>query len=368
MNMDTDDRHDRVGSRDVEAAELFAAARAFRPSARARRRTMRALGLPVGLSLVGSSLAHAAHLLTASLKGWGIVAGVVGAVGAAGSVAYVARTPSPSRSLSSADRGGDRHGPSKPAAARTVAGAPIPLSAAVEAPAVGAGTAEAAPLIAVGGSPLPSLDDVPSFPKPARRAPVRPRSRALPSDSPSTDGSPPSPVSSVDWPAERPIAVVAPTEPPRLVPEISAHASGGLAFRPPAPIPAASPRSSPPSSPASSQSSSQSSPLRGELAIVAEAQSLLRAGDGPATRAVLDRHARVYPGGVLAEEVEVLRLRAFLADGDARGARQTGETFLRSHPASPLAARVRSLISGLGSSRRDAPSPSMSPQTNGESP
>jgi len=74
----------------------------------------------------------------------------------------------------------------------------------------------------------------------------------------------------------------------------------------------------------------------------------------------------VYPGGALGEEVEILRLRALLADGDARGAREAGESFLGRHPASPLAARVRSLLDDLGRSRR-APSTPLPPQTHGES-
>ena len=358
MNRDTDDR---VGSRDVEAAKLFAAARAFRPSPRARRRTLRALGLPVGLSLVGSSLAHAAHVLTASLKGWGMVAGLLGA---AGGVAYVASAPpSGSRSVASASHLGERRGPAKQVAARSWATASVPLPEPVEAPAEGGRAASAAPLVAVGGDQPPAVEDVSSLPKPARRSsfPLRPRSRALPSDSPSTGGSPPPPVSPVDGPAERPVSVVAPTEPPRLDPELSAHASGGPAFRPRAAVPAPAPPlyvSPTPPSPAS--------PLRGELAMVAEAQRLLRTGDGAAARAVLDRHARVYPGGALGEEVEVLRLRALLADGDARGAREAGESFLQRHPASPLGARVRSLLEDLGRSRRAASIP-LPPATHGES-
>jgi len=364
MNRDTDDR---VGSRDVEAAKLFAAARAFRPSSRARRRTLRALGLPVGLSLVGSSLAHAAHVLTASLKGWGMVAGLLGA---AGGVAYVASAPpSSSRSLggSGSHHVSERRGPASPVAARSLAGTPLPLPAPVEAPTEGARPASAAPVVAVRGGQVSTVEGVPSFsvpvPKPTRRSSLRPRSRAFPSDSPSTGGSPPSPVSPVDGPAERPVEVVAPTEPPRLDPEISAYPSGGPAFGPRAPLPAPPP---PLSRPSSLPSSSPASPLRGELAMVAEAQRLLRAGDGAAARAVLERHARVYPGGALGEEVEILRLRALLADGDARGAREAGESFLGRHPASPLAARVRSLLDDLGRSRR-APSTPLPPQTHGES-
>ncbi|HEY8925682.1 MAG TPA: hypothetical protein VIU64_14945, partial [Polyangia bacterium] len=217
MNRDTDDR---VGNRDVEAARLFAAARAFRPSSRARRRTLRALGLPVGLSLVGSSLAHAAHVLTASLKGWGMVAGLLGA---AGSVAYVASAP-PSSSLVSArsNHAGERRAPAKRATA--LAAAPLSSPALAEARAEPDRPANPAPAVTVDRSRVPAIEDVSALalPKPARRSSsVRPRSQAFPSESPSTGGSPPSPVSPVDGPSERPVEVVAPTEPPWLDPEIT---------------------------------------------------------------------------------------------------------------------------------------------------
>lgn len=360
MNRDTDDRrdehdgHDRVGRRDLDAAELFAAARAFRPSARARRRTLRALGLPVGLSLVGTSMAHAAHLLTASLKGWGMVAGIVGA---AGGLAYVASAPAPASSRSQRAQHGQNawHDASRAAATPSAAGiptpAPVPLPSALEAPAwPAAADAAPRPVVARLADEPRVLDDVPVLPKPARRSSTRPRSRTLPSDAPSpgapsSDGSPPPPVSSVAGSAERSTGGVALTEPPPLVPEISPRALGGPAFRPAAPStgPAAVPWPSPPRT----ATSPARSPLQGELAIVSEARSLLRAGDARAARAVLDRHARAHPGGALTEEVELLRVRAFMAEGDAPGARAAGETFLQRHPASPLAARVRSLLDDL---------------------
>ena len=92
---------------------------------------------------------------------------------------------------------------------------------------------------------------------------------------------------------------------------------------------------------------SVASPLKGELALVAEAQARLRAADAPGAFAALALHTRLYPGGALAEEVALLRVRAFIARGDAGSARQAAETFLQRHPASPLGSRFRSLLTSL---------------------
>lgn len=334
MNPDTDDRW---GSRDVDAARLFAAARAFRPSARARRRTLRALGLPVGLSLVGSGLAHAAHLITGSLKAWGMVAGVLGAVGAAGGVAYVATGTTPSRS----HRVGDQLLRSKRATVRTEAH--VSVRGASEPPGARVRTADAAPDLVTGvpsaardlegtgasGHQTRSADEIRLPSKALRRAPTRPRSPSPPSDGPAAEGSPAPEASLREGRPERSIDLIAAGGTASVVRDVSPRDTMPPAFRPMA------------------TAAPASSPLRGELAIVAEAQGLLRAGDATAARAVLDRHARVYPAGVLAEEVEVLRLRAFVAEGDTRSARVAGETFLRRHPGSPFVARVRSLLIDL---------------------
>jgi hypothetical protein len=315
--------NDRLGNQDVDAAALFAAARAFRPSARGRRRALRALGLPIGLSLFGSGLAHAAYVISSSLKGWGMVAGVVATVGAAGSVTYVVATaPSaPSRAVSN-ERPRPRSTQSRHTVPASVsAGVPAGVSAGVLAPApseVAMANAPAdvpnVPDVLPGPAPVP----VPvAVPVPVRRLAMRAEPRALPSTrladasgpSPQLPSMPPSPPA----PAERPVEVFPP--PP---------------FQTPRPA-----------------VTSVSSSLNGELALVAEAQARLRAGDGQGAVAALDRHLRVYPDGALAEEVQLLRVRTFIATGDPRGARKTGEAFLQRHPSSPLVARFRSLMNAL---------------------
>jgi hypothetical protein len=309
MNLDR-----RLGKQDVDAATLFAAARSFRPSARGRRRALRALGLPIGLSLFGSGLAHAAYLLSSSLKGWGLIAGVAATVGAAGGVTYVVTKA--------------------PSVAPSVAPSMRSRATAKATPSSGRATTAAAAttnLIGVPEGPSPSSSpavDRPPLPRPVpgtvRRLAMRTAPRALPSSTPDDDGvaprqPDPAPAVAVPVPVERPRERL---EPP--------------AFPAPAPAPA------PPRAMTSASSS-----LNGELALVAEAQARLRVGDARGAFAALDLHARLYPTAALAEEVELLRLRAFIAKGDPHGARLTGETFLRRHPASPLGARFRSLMNEL---------------------
>lgn len=316
MNLDR-----RLGNQDADAATLFAAARSFRPSARGRRRALRALGLPIGLSLFGSGLAHAASLLASSIKGWGLVAGVVATVGAAGGVTYVV-TAAPSVPPSSvSDRGLAKKVPSS--------GFPAPPRA-FEVPEVSR-VPEVAPQVpagpAVQADPAPARADftgaveppLPSTPLPvsARRLATRAQAPALPSPPLGGNGDRSSPVPLL---AER-------GEPPMLPTS-------------PAPFPAPLPLPVP-------AVASPSSSLNGELALVTDAQARLRAGDARGALVALELHGRLYPNAVLAEEAELLRLRAFIARGDRHRARQAGEGFLRRHPASPLEARIRSLMNTL---------------------
>lgn len=337
---------DRLGVRDDDVAKLFAAARAYRPSARARRRTLRALGLPVGLSLAGSSLAHAAHLLAFSLKGWGMVAGIVGAVGTAAgvaSVAYVATTPSRPQLAPSPHRPSSRTGaspamvraPRWAAMARGDADARVPPSGPVETPVAGASPPAAAfAQVPTGVHAATSTHASTSVRKKTTQAPPSDE-RSLAEAAPSAATAPLAPLSLTPLPERAPI------EPAPL--ERGPATVGGAAVFLPAPS------TSPPST------------LRGELSLVAEAQARLRVGDAPRAFAALDRHARLYPGGLLEEEIELLRLRAFVVEGDAPGAHLAGESFLRRHPGSPLAARARSLMNGLGGPRRDEVRPQVGP-------
>jgi hypothetical protein len=84
--------------------------------------------------------------------------------------------------------------------------------------------------------------------------------------------------------------------------------------------------------------------LAEETALLAESNAELRGGDAHRALSLLDDYDRRYPGGVLREEVLATRVIARCQLGltpDATS-RQAADLFLRRHPASPLAPRVRS--------------------------
>jgi hypothetical protein len=81
--------------------------------------------------------------------------------------------------------------------------------------------------------------------------------------------------------------------------------------------------------------------LEAETRLVRAGVGALHAGDSVHALALFDEHARLYPTGALAEERAAERV---IALGDLRrcdDARAAALAFLRDHPSSPLAARVR---------------------------
>jgi hypothetical protein len=84
--------------------------------------------------------------------------------------------------------------------------------------------------------------------------------------------------------------------------------------------------------------------LAEETALLASANAQLRAGDARRALALLDNYDHRYPGGMLREEVVATRVIARCQIGlspDA-AAKRGADGFLRRHPTSPLAPRVRS--------------------------
>jgi RNA polymerase sigma-70 factor (ECF subfamily) len=63
---------------------------------------------------------------------------------------------------------------------------------------------------------------------------------------------------------------------------------------------------------------------------------------------LLDKHARSFPNGILAEERAAERVLALCALDRMADARAAASAFLRAHPHSPLAARVKSSCAGEG--------------------
>jgi outer membrane protein assembly factor BamD (BamD/ComL family) len=85
-------------------------------------------------------------------------------------------------------------------------------------------------------------------------------------------------------------------------------------------------------------------PLYGELALLDTAAAALAAGDGRRTLALLDAYTREYPRPRLAPEAEVLRIDALAQTGHQALAAKAAETFLKRHPDSVFAARVRRYV------------------------
>jgi len=83
-------------------------------------------------------------------------------------------------------------------------------------------------------------------------------------------------------------------------------------------------------------------PLTAELAALDTARTSLSHSDPVGALAALDSYARNFPRGRLKIEAEVLRIGALAKSGQTEVARKRAVAFLRLHPDSVLAARVRS--------------------------
>jgi hypothetical protein len=102
----------------------------------------------------------------------------------------------------------------------------------------------------------------------------------------------------------------------------------------PRPLPAPKPE---PRAPAASV-------LTAELGALDAARSRLSAGDGADALALLDDYSRTYPRGRLVLEAEVLRIDALAQTGQKAAATKRAEQFLKRHPKSVLASRVRTYL------------------------
>jgi hypothetical protein len=100
-----------------------------------------------------------------------------------------------------------------------------------------------------------------------------------------------------------------------------------------------------PSAPAAraDRATSQSA-LAAELAALDQARARLDSGDASGALSLLDDYSRTYPRGRLALEAEVLRIDALAKKGQSAAAAKRAEAFLRRHPNSVLASRVRGYL------------------------
>lgn len=81
--------------------------------------------------------------------------------------------------------------------------------------------------------------------------------------------------------------------------------------------------------------------LTRELVALDAARTLLARGDARGALILLERYGRIHPNGRLAIEAEVLRIDALAQSGQKGAARRRADAFLKRHPNSLLAPRVR---------------------------
>ena len=81
--------------------------------------------------------------------------------------------------------------------------------------------------------------------------------------------------------------------------------------------------------------------VAGEIALLNEAQRALASGQPDRALQLLDRHARNFPRGSLAEERAAARIIALCALGRVTAARAETAAFVKQSPESPLVERVR---------------------------
>jgi hypothetical protein len=100
----------------------------------------------------------------------------------------------------------------------------------------------------------------------------------------------------------------------------------------------------PPSGPlnaARSESKPAAPALSAELGALDAARSKLASGDAAGALTALDAYARNFPHGKLGLEAEVVRIDALAKSGQTVAARKRAEAFMKRHPDSVLASRVR---------------------------
>jgi hypothetical protein len=92
-----------------------------------------------------------------------------------------------------------------------------------------------------------------------------------------------------------------------------------------------------------------------EVSLLDHARRALAGGDPPGALRQLDAFDARFPRGSLAEEAEVLRVEALLAEDDRASATKVAARFLAAHPTSPHAARIRALLARDQAPRGQAP-------------
>lgn len=84
--------------------------------------------------------------------------------------------------------------------------------------------------------------------------------------------------------------------------------------------------------------------LEAELGALDAARTMLASGNARGALSLLDAYSRAHPRGRLGLEAEVLRIDALAKSGRSDAASQRAAAFLRRHPNSVLASRVRRYV------------------------
>lgn len=83
--------------------------------------------------------------------------------------------------------------------------------------------------------------------------------------------------------------------------------------------------------------------LDAEVRLLGQIRKALADGDWTRALKLASEHRRRFPGGTFAGEREVLAVRALCARGNRTGAKQRADAFVRRHPTSHLAGKIRTV-------------------------
>jgi hypothetical protein len=125
-----------------------------------------------------------------------------------------------------------------------------------------------------------------------------------------------------------------------------AASSATATLEPPAPQPDGAAAAGSAAGPSASPTASAEAPAESESALLQRAQRAL--GSSPAAAlAITGEHVARYPGGMLAQEREVIAISALVAMGRAGEARSRAAAFLGAHPRSAHRPRIEALVPGV---------------------
>jgi hypothetical protein len=98
--------------------------------------------------------------------------------------------------------------------------------------------------------------------------------------------------------------------------------------------------------PAATARAPEASSLADEVALLDRARNALVTGDPSRALAILDGYDQAKVGSTLSAEATLLRIEAWVQRGETGRAAALAAEFLRDHPKSPVADRMRSIIQG----------------------